>query len=427
MSDLSILRQPLAPFANFVGSSVEAAALLQKSIARSFPDVATALAETRADPLSGVALSSSMLAGGRVENCGARLIPASGDGIVAALLTAGAPIALDAREQRGELAQLLGLPGVVLALPLHGGREGQRFLLVGHANPTQFGLLDLPRLWTEVALVSAVLDERVASRHLAKNALREAGELSDLAEVQTLLQPMSPTIRGLDYAFHWQPASGAAGDYYDLMPLTWLAGPSYQNHYGDWWGVMVGDVSGHGPAAAMEAVQFDAILRTYKGDEPPGGPAGAVTYANRYFFSRRQRRCFMTVFGALYRAEEGKLDYCCAGHPSALLRRGDEIIKLGEGKDGDIPLGIVRDHGWSNRRIDFGPGDMLVVYTDGIVEAKNAAGEQYGLERLERAVRTGPLDATAMMSKLRLKVIAHQGGEIGIDDQTIVVLHQKSA
>jgi sigma-B regulation protein RsbU (phosphoserine phosphatase) len=250
-------------------------------------------------------------------------------------------------------------------------------------------------------------------------------KISSLAEVQRLLLPDQPLIRGLSYATHYQPAEIAAGDYYDLMALpdeTEMGRAETGDALPEVWGVMLGDVSGHGPAAAMEAVQFDAILRTYRGDEPPGGPAGALTYANRYYFSRRPRPFFMTVFAALNRPAARELDYVSAGHPPALLRRGSELLRLGD--DGDIPLGITREHRYSNSTCAFLPGDLLIAYTDGLPEATNPAGEAFGFERIERLVMLAPPEPAALLDALRAALIEHQRSDLGHDDQTIVVLQQ---
>jgi sigma-B regulation protein RsbU (phosphoserine phosphatase) len=254
--------------------------------------------------------------------------------------------------------------------------------------------------------------------------MRADDDIESLADVQRLLLPDAPSIRGLRYAVHYQPADVAAGDYYDLMPLTRLAGDGHtRESVPDVWGMVIGDVSGHGPAAAMEAVQFDAILRTYRGDEPPGGPAGALTYANRHFFSRRPRRHFMTVFAVLSRPDVRELDYVSAGHPPALLRRGGSLQRLGE--DGDIPLGIEREHRFGNSTCRFEVGDLLIAYTDGLPEATDAAGAAFGFERIEAILREAPAEPQAIVDALRHALFAHQGHPIGTDDQTIVVLQQQ--
>ena len=250
-------------------------------------------------------------------------------------------------------------------------------------------------------------------------------EIASLADVQRLLLPDNPRIRGLAYAIHYQPAEVAAGDYYDLMPLNDAVEDGRDaTTRDDVWGVMLGDVSGHGPAAAMEAVQFDAILRTYRGDEPPGGPAGALTYANRYYFSRRPRRHFMTAFAALCRPDADTLDYVSAGHPPALLRRGDILHRLGD--DGDIPLGIDRERRYANSTVEFLRGDLLVILTDGIAEAKDPHGEPFGQERIEQIVSEAPCEAEALLDALRAALFSHQRGTAGRDDQTILVLQRLS-
>jgi len=251
----------------------------------------------------------------------------------------------------------------------------------------------------------------------------ERDVIESLADVQRLLLPDDPQIRGLAYAVHYQPAAIAAGDYYDLMVLNGDAGIDFDHQsHTDSWGVMLGDVSGHGAAAAMEAVQFDAILRTYRGDEPPGGPAGALSYANRYFFSRRQRRHFMTAFAARFRSERGLLEFVSAGHPPALRRRGTAILRLGE--DGEIPLGIDRGHRFSNVECTWGKGDLLLVYTDGIIEARDSQGEAFGIERVERLFATADANPQAVCDALVAALVAHQGSLVGADDQTLVVVQQ---
>ncbi len=254
--------------------------------------------------------------------------------------------------------------------------------------------------------------------------MRNSDSIESLADVQRLLLPDSPQIRGIEYAVHYQPADIAAGDYYDLMDLSHLVEPGVDSTL-DAWGLIVGDVSGHGPAAAMEAVQFDAILRTYRGDEPPGGPAGALTYANRYFFSRRPRRHFLTAFSALCEPGRNLLTFVSAGHPPAFRRRGTAVRRIGE--NGDIPLGVLREHSYTNESIEVMTGDVIVAYTDGLIEATDSQGEAFGIDRVATIIADAPPHAAAIMQALRDALIAHQGQPIGRDDQTILAIQQLQA
>jgi phosphoserine phosphatase RsbU/P len=109
--------------------------------------------------------------------------------------------------------------------------------------------------------------------------------------------------------------------------------------------------------------------------------------------------------------------------PAILLRDGNDHL-LGRDHEASIPLGILREHRWENSRVPFLPGDRLVLYTDGILEARDARGRMFGLERLQALLRGETLDATATLARIRDAVAEHQGSDIGADDQTAIVLHQ---
>ncbi|MEZ5440801.1 MAG: PP2C family protein-serine/threonine phosphatase [Lysobacterales bacterium] len=299
------------------------------------------------------------------------------------------------------------------AWPLvHQGRVAWWLLLTGTAE--QLACVDLAELNLRAALgLGSALQ-----RHMADRLGHGMAAVEALAEVQRALQPDRPEIRGLDYALHWQPAETAAGDYYDLMPLSSQLMPTEAQGPTDAWGVMVGDVSGHGAAAAMEAVQFDAILRTYKPDADRG-PAGALSYANRHFLSRRSRQRLMTVLAAGYRPDMGLLRYANAGHLPLLLRRGGQVVRLAEG---GMPLGVLRETEYQNHELQVGAGDLLLALTDGVIEARNRRGEPFGLERLERILASAPARPEALLQAILAQLFAHQGGSVGNDDQTLVVL-----
>lgn len=243
--------------------------------------------------------------------------------------------------------------------------------------------------------------------------------IEDLADVQRALLPDDPQIPGLAYALHYQPAAIAGGDYYDLMSLQARLPTERQHPERHAFGCMIADVSGHGAGAAMEVVQFDAILRTWKGGDTPG-PAAPLSYANRHYFSRRSRGRYLTAFALFHDPGRRELIYVCAGHPPALLRRGERIQTLGEG--GDIPLGVLRDHLYTQHTLATEPGDMLVLYTDGLIEACDGHGRRFGLPHLIALAGSGTADPARLRDRLRDAVHAHQGSEIGTDDQTLVVL-----
>jgi sigma-B regulation protein RsbU (phosphoserine phosphatase) len=315
-------------------------------------------------------------------------------------------------------AEVLLEPAALLGVPIVNTGEVQHWLVFGSTFHPRFDRVDLDALLLETNLAASLIVRPLATRALRDETDRQRRAIEGIADVQRLLLPDNPAIRGLEYAVHWQPAETAAGDYYDLMPLTPLAPDDFVDEGADVWALMLADVSGHGASAAMEAVQFDAILRTYQGDGD--GPAGALTYANRYFFSRRQRQHFLTAFALLYRPDLRRATYVAAGHPPLLHRRGDTVTQRGAGEQ--IPLGILRDHAFRNSEFEAEAGDVFVLYTDGVIEARDRKGTPFGLERLTGLVAEGAEHPAELTATLRDALIAHQGGQVGVDDQTLIVL-----
>lgn len=345
------------------------------------------------------------------------------DDALAARIVAGAQAcahAVPPAERGLPLAQALFAPASVLAIPLANAGKLTHWLVFGSTLAQRFARVDAERMMLHVNLAASLIVRPIALRELTAETERQRVEIEGLADIQKLLLPDNPQIAGLDYAVHWQPAATAAGDYYELSNLTPFAPPDFAPNGSDIWGLLVGDVSGHGVAAATEAVQFDAILRTYRGgDGEP--PAAAVSYTNRYFFSRRNRGHFMTLFAVYYRPDLRRLSFLSAGHPPLLHRRGGDVVALGEGDQ--IPLGVLRDYEYRNNVYNVQNGDVFVLYTDGIVEARDARGREFGVERLRELVATTPVDcAQTLRAKLVDAVQAHQGGATGTDDQTLLVL-----
>ena len=317
------------------------------------------------------------------------------------------------------LGEALFAPATALTIPLANAGVHSHTIVLGSTLAHRFDHVDLDRILLHVNLATSLIVRPIALHALAQESARHRQEIEGLADIQRLLLPDNPQIRGLEHAVHWQPAATAAGDYYELSNLTAAAPPNFPRDGADVWGVIVGDVSGHGAAAAMEAVQFDAILRTYQGNSGPA-PAGAISYANKYFFSRRNRGHFMSVIAALYRPDQRVLSFLSAGHPPLLHRRGKHVHLLGEGDQ--IPLGVLRDYEYRNNEVELAPGDSLVLYTDGILEARDARDAMFGLDRLRDLVAHGPDAPQALLDSVVDAVRAHQQGDIGNDDQTLIVL-----
>ena len=199
--------------------------------------------------------------------------------------------------------------------------------------------------------------------------------LAELRELKAkLLPPLEGDLGALAYRCLHRPHASGGGDYFDALRL-----PSVEPVFG----VMVADVSGHGPGAAMEAAMLDAILRTHTIDVMHG-PAAVLDYVNRYLFSRQLRGAFITACLVDYRVAERTLAYVCAGHPPPLAVWTDGSTEPLP-TSAQIPLCVDPDAAFAN---DLAAADMryLVLYTDGVTDLKNAAGERLGEARLREAI-----------------------------------------
>lgn len=348
-------------------------------------------------------------------------LPLFDDGL-AERITSGASVHvvdLEPARRDGPLATALFGPATVLAVPIANNGQLTHWLAFASTLPHRFERAHLEHFLLHVNLAASLIVRPIVVRTLTRESDRNRHQIESLADIQRSLLPDNPRISGLEYAIHWKPAETAAGDYYELTNLTAFAPPDFQPTGGDIWGAIVGDVSGHGAAAAMEAVQFDAIMRTYKGgDGPP--PAAAINYANRHFFSRRSRGHFMTVFAMLFRPDTRALSWLSAGHPPLLLRRGRDVRVVGEADQ--IPLGVLRDYEYRNNEVVLEPGDLLMLYTDGLTEARDRRERMFGLDRLRELFASTPDTPDAVRDRIVAALGEHQGGPVGSDDQTLIVL-----
>jgi serine phosphatase RsbU (regulator of sigma subunit) len=218
-------------------------------------------------------------------------------------------------------------------------------------------------------------------------------ELDEIARVQQLMLPDKDlTLPGVELAFTYRAMKGAGGDYLDIADLTRLT-PNGEHDIG----IIVADVSGHGPAAAVETAMIDAILRTFIPRDLNGPNAEVLSYINRHFFTRNVRGNFLTATTFRYSTEQQTLSYANAGHPHAYLKKRDQLIALDQG---GIPIGVLKEQEWLTYKVNVDKGDTLFIYTDVVVETKNKQGEQFGFERLAQVLAASSSAPKQLLAEL---------------------------
>jgi sigma-B regulation protein RsbU (phosphoserine phosphatase) len=208
---------------------------------------------------------------------------------------------------------------------------------------------------------------------------------------------------------HSQPARGVSGDYYDLLPLD-----------KDKIALIVCDVAGKGIPAAMVMVMIRSI--THLLVSPRLEAAATLTGINRGITGRIDVDHFATIGLLIYDQDKRQVVYANAAHLPLLVYRGKTGKMMRVDAEG-LPIGVERDGRYNQRRFNLEGGDILILCTDGILEAMNPKGEQYGLPRLAHAVESNAgLTAQELVEAIRADLQSHMAGERQHDDQTLLLL-----
>jgi len=264
--------------------------------------------------------------------------------------------------------RVLLLLGVVLLLFPGGG-----FSYSGKAGEVEFVQFDLRFYGGALILVLLMLE--VADRVVMKRDLEIARDIQ-----KWLLPTTPPQVPGLTVAFATRAANTVAGDYYDIFarPVTAASEPRFL--------LAVADVAGKSIPAALLMATFQASLKTLS--SVPCSLTELITGMNRYASTNSQEgRRFTTAFLAEFDANSRALTYINAGHNAPILRRSSGAIEHLE--KGGLPLGIVAQAAYESDTVSLQPGDWLVIFTDGVVEAVNKSDLEYGEQQLINVLQAG--------------------------------------
>lgn len=264
--------------------------------------------------------------------------------------------------------------------------------------------LDFSPFWfaVSVALMVYLLALELVDRIRVRDELEVARELQE-----DLLPHDVPPIPGYDFAHSYRTANEVGGDYYDLTPL-----PDGRV------ALLVGDASGHGMAAGLVMAIANATLKTALDLDP--SPERVIRLLNRTLCRTGTKRTFMSVFYALLDPRTGEMEYVCAGHPFPLLRRSDGTVE--ELGCGGLPLGMREPLDVCAETAVIEPGDLLLLYTDGLAEALDTQGtEAFGYPRIAALTRDGGSPGTVHERILRA-FDRHVGDEPLKDDLTVLIV-----
>jgi sigma-B regulation protein RsbU (phosphoserine phosphatase) len=264
--------------------------------------------------------------------------------------------------------------------------------------------------WDDNALreiVGREIDDGRAARRQDRKQHREREEARLIQ--RALLPAAMPKTAGVTIAASWQPADGVGGDCFDVL----VAGSSV--------GIAIADVAGKGLPAALLMSNLQAAVRAFAQDgAEPTAPSAICGNVNRLLCRHMVSGRFVTFCFAWIDAARRSLRYANAGHnPPLLLRADGSVARLGEG---GMVMGVFPDATFNQAEVTLTVGDRLFFYTDGITEAPNPAGDEFGEERLADAGRSAADRSADAMKDHVLGVLAAFTGGTFVDDATLIVV-----
>ena len=298
--------------------------------------------------------------------------------------------------------------GTRMGAPLiyHGAHYGVVYVESKHSGFRQEDVDLLQAIATQAGL--AIHATRVASQLARREQLDR--DLRVARQIQRSLLPANvPQVVGLDFAVHYEPAYQIGGDFYDFI---WHD-PSHL-------GLAVGDVAGKAISAALYMARLTSELRSRAAIART--PARLLRRVNQEIVTLGDDGMFATLVYCIYDLENRSLVFTNAGHCVPLLRRGDRVFPLQAERAHTPPLGVTPELEAGEARVQMHSGDMLIMVSDGILEARDAKGNEYGLTRLSRRIRTARGGADDVIKAILLDIESHVSEQSQGDDMTIVAM-----
>ncbi len=301
-----------------------------------------------------------------------------------------------------------------MALPLFQGPDVVEWTFAFSKQSTGFVAQNVTQA-TMTANLLAIANRNLDSlREIKRLNIQLSDQFEQIAKLQQALLPSSiPDIPGLEIATSYLTSDQAGGDYYDFFAL-----PDGR------WGILIADVSGHGPAAATVMAMLHAILHSFGSlrAEDAASPARTLAFANDRLCAAGLEGSFVTAFLAVYSPHSGAIEFASAGHPPPrLLRHGaGRVLTLEDAAA--VPLGIVDAVDFESRHAALQPGDTLVLYTDGITELFGPDRSLFGVDRLDASLRQTDGSPDAIIDAVYASLFRYRGQATRDDDQTLVAL-----
>jgi sigma-B regulation protein RsbU (phosphoserine phosphatase) len=310
------------------------------------------------------------------------------------------------------IGEFLSDMGCCLALPLLDGGKALNWAFQFRRDPRGFSMEDLEQNLLTANIFGAVTRNLVSLDQINRLNDRLRQQFEEVARVQQSLLPRQlPSVVGVRFATSYLTSEQAGGDYYDFFQLP-----------GGRLGIVIADVSGHGPGAATVMAMLHAMIHAFPGDPATADPAEIMRFANRQLVNAGMDGSFATAFVGLYEPMQRTLIYTNAGHPAPRVRESASGRVRSLAGESTLPLGITEQMEFPTNRVALQPGQTVVLFTDGVTEVFNDQREMFGLDGLDAAIAQSSDDPESAIDAIHGALHAFNGRMSRDDDQTLVVM-----
>jgi sigma-B regulation protein RsbU (phosphoserine phosphatase) len=264
-----------------------------------------------------------------------------------------------------------------------------------------------------VAVQNAQLHKALIKQREMEHELQFARQV-----MQSLLPERPASVAGYEFWAYYEPARHVGGDYYGFVPIC--PEGSEDGAPASKWAIAVGDVVGKGMPAALLTAKLSGEVRMFLRGNPD--PVRVVEQLNHEFDGGGVLDLYITFLLIVLDVDRHRVSVVNAGHPCPLIRRRDgRLEEFGRGSSG-LPLAIMPDYDYQVVETILEPGETVVLYTDGVTDAMNAAGDRFGDNRFRESLLKSGRGAKAAGEEVVKAVQKHVGDHLQFDDITLVLL-----
>jgi sigma-B regulation protein RsbU (phosphoserine phosphatase) len=296
-----------------------------------------------------------------------------------------------------------------MSVPLIYKGEVIGVLDIEHTNPDHFRQGDVETISSFAAQLAVAISNALLYDRLSRHERRLQQDLAAAQQLQKKLLPRNvPRLKNSEVSAFFLPARTVSGDFFDFI------------HYpkrGVYAGVLA-DVSGKGAAAAIYAALASGIVRSWAEDELE--PRLMLSVLNDQLLSRGVREQYVAMAYSTWDDEQRLLETCNSGLPVPLLCRGGSVDPI---RAYGVPLGLLEKSEYDQHQVPCQPGDTVLFYTDGVVEAFDRSGNEFGVERLCQVLtQSCRLHPDQIVANVMQAIRDHSGHELLSDDAALIAL-----